>query len=178
MAKESNKKAGKKKTAKEEEVKAKAASEAAAEEESSSEEESGDSSEESGESESEATSEPAKEKEAAAKGHGDHGHGGHALAHASPHDHKPNRKEYWVIFGVLFALTILEVIVAQVPGIAKTSLVLALVMLALVKAICVALFYMHLKHETKFLKITVAIPLAMPALYAVVLIAEAMWRML
>ncbi len=181
MAKESNKKAGKKKTAKEEEVKAKAASEAAAEEESSeessSEEESGDSSEESGESESEATSEPAKEKQAAAKSHGDHGHG-HAPVHANPHDHKPNRKEYWVIFGVLFALTVLEVIVAQVPGIGKTSLVLALVMLALVKAICVALFYMHLKHETKFLKITVAIPLAMPALYAVVLIAEAMWRML
>ncbi len=102
---------------------------------------------------------------------------GHA-AHGNAHEHKPNRKEYWVIFGVLFALTVLEVVVAQVPGIAKTSLVLALVMLALVKAVCVALFYMHLKHETRFLKITVAIPLAMPALYAVVLIAEAMWRML
>lgn len=51
-------------------------------------------------------------------------------------------------------------------------------MVLLVMAVCVALFYMHLKHETRFLKITVAIPLAMPALYAVVLIAEAMWRML
>lgn len=97
-----------------------------------------------------------------------HGHGGH---------HKPNRKEYMVIFVVLAALTVLEVAVAQVPGISKTLLTIALVSLAVTKAAFVGLYYMHLKHETKILKLTVAIPLATPAVYALVLIADAAWRL-
>jgi caa(3)-type oxidase subunit IV len=114
--------------------------------------------------------------------HGDHGHGkaavaGHGDAHAD-HDHKPNRKEYWVIFVALFLLTILEVGVTKVPGISKTLMRLALVGMALTKAGLVGLFYMHLKHETRILRLTVAIPLATPALYAVVLISEAAWRLI
>jgi hypothetical protein len=42
----------------------------------------------------------------------------------------------------------------------------------------VALYYMHLKHETKVLKMTVAIPMAAPTIYAIVLISEAGWRLL
>ena len=89
---------------------------------------------------------------------------------------KINRKEYWVVFAVLAVLTLLEVGVAHVPGIAKGLLVSALVMLAAAKAAFVMLFYMHLKHETKVLKLTVMGPFALPALYACVLIAEAGWR--
>jgi cytochrome c oxidase subunit IV len=89
-----------------------------------------------------------------------------------------NRKEYFVIFGVLTFLTILEVVIAQVPGIGKGLVVSALILLAVVKAACVALFYMHLKHETKVLKWTVAIPLAIPPAYALVLISDAAWRLL
>jgi cytochrome c oxidase subunit IV len=98
--------------------------------------------------------------------------GHHAAAH-----HAPNRKEYLVIFVVLFVLTVLEVGVAQVPGISKNLMALALVALAVTKAAFVGLYYMHLKHETRVLKLTVAIPLATPAVYAVVLIAEAAWRL-
>ena len=101
---------------------------------------------------------------------------GTAGAHAVRH-HAPNRKEYLVIFVVLFVLTVLEVAVAQVPGISKTLLALALVSLAVAKAAFVGLYYMHLKHETNVLKLTVAIPLATPAVYAIVLIAEAAWRL-
>jgi caa(3)-type oxidase subunit IV len=105
-----------------------------------------------------------------------HAHGAGAGTHAVRH-HAPNRKEYLVIFVVLFVLTVLEVAVAQVPGISKTMLGLALVSMAIAKAAFVGLYYMHLKHETNVLKLTVAIPLATPAVYAIVLIAEATWRL-
>ena len=37
---------------------------------------------------------------------------------------------------------------------------------------------MHLKYETKVLKASVAAPMSLPALYALVLIAEGAWRRL
>jgi cytochrome c oxidase subunit 4 len=107
-------------------------------------------------------------------GHGDHGHGAHG---AKSHEHKPDIREYMIIFAVLAFLTVLEVAVAKVPGVAKVLMSLALVGLALTKAAIVALFYMHLKHETKVLKFTVAIPMAAPTIYALVLISEAAWRL-
>jgi caa(3)-type oxidase subunit IV len=88
-----------------------------------------------------------------------------------------NRKEYWTIFGVLTVLTILEVGVVYL-GIAKTPLFVALAGLALVKATCVGLFFMHLKYETSILRRTVAIPMSIPAFYALFLIAEGAWRRL
>ncbi|MFO0755474.1 MAG: cytochrome C oxidase subunit IV family protein [Byssovorax sp.] len=103
-------------------------------------------------------------------------HGG-AGAHAAHADHAPNRKEYMVIFGLLALLTILEVGVAKVPGISKGLMASALMLLALTKAALVGLFFMHLKHETKFLRYQVALPMAAPALYAIVLMAEAAWRL-
>ena len=48
---------------------------------------------------------------------------------------------------------------------------------SLVKAALVGLFYMHLVHEKNVLKWSVVIPMASPVLYAVVLIAEAGWRL-
>jgi caa(3)-type oxidase subunit IV len=118
--------------------------------------------------------EPKAEPKAAAKeAHGDHGHGDHG--HGA-HGHKVDRKEYWKIFVVLFVLTVLEVGVAQIPGIAKSLLYIALIGLAVTKAACVGLFYMHLKHETKYLKLTVALPFAAPTVYALVLIVEGAWR--
>ena len=111
-------------------------------------------------------------------GHGDKAHSKeHGDAHGD-HEHKPNYREYWIIFGALLILTVLEVGVAQVPGISKTLMRLSLVGMALAKAALVALFYMHLKHETKVLRLTVAIPLATPMLYAVILISEAAWRLI
>ena len=88
-----------------------------------------------------------------------------------------NRKEYWMVFGALFVLTILEVGVVY-AGVPKTPLFLALSGLALVKASLVGLFFMHLKHETKILRRTVAIPMSIPAFYALILIAEGAWRRL
>ncbi len=109
----------------------------------------------------------------------DEAHADKAHSHGdADHEHKPNRKEYWVIFVALLLLTVLEVGLAQVPGISKTLMRLGLVAMALAKAGLVAMFYMHLKHETRVLRLTVAIPLATPALYAVILISEAAWRLI
>ncbi len=95
-------------------------------------------------------------------------------AHASH-----SRKPYLVIFGLLFAFTILEVVVALpqlgLGSLAKGS---ALVLLALTKAAMVALWFMHLKSEFKVLRWSVLLPFAFPALYAFILIAEASWRLL
>ena len=89
-----------------------------------------------------------------------------------------NRKEYWTIFTWLTVLTALEVGVVYVPGIPLWGLVSALILMALTKAALVGWFFMHLNHERKGLQLTVAIPMAVPALYAFVLIAEGMWRFL
>ena len=91
------------------------------------------------------------------------------MAHSS-------RKQYLQIFLFLTALTVLEVGVVYVPGIGSGALVSALIGMALAKAALVALFFMHLKDETRTLKLSVAIPLATPMVYALVLITEAAWR--
>ena len=98
----------------------------------------------------------------------DHGHGsGHV-----------NRKSYMVVFAVLAVLTVLEVIVANPSlGIDRKLVGLTLVTMALSKAAIVGYFYMHLQHERTALKLTVALPFFFPALYAVVLISEAAWRL-
>ena len=84
-------------------------------------------------------------------------------------------RQYLTIFFILFVLTAIEVGVAYLRG-HKTEVIVVLFALALVKAACVALFFMHLKWETKVLKATVVIPLMLPVLYAFVLITEAAWR--
>lgn len=88
-----------------------------------------------------------------------------------------SRKQYWFIWLYLLALTLAEVGVANISSLSKGWVVSALLWLAVVKAALVGLFYMHLVHETNVLKWTVAVPMATPVLYAVVLIAEAAWRL-
>jgi caa(3)-type oxidase subunit IV len=88
-----------------------------------------------------------------------------------------HRKEYIVIFAWLTVLTVVEVGVVYIPGISMGLLISALIGLALVKASLVGLYYMHLKTETNVLRLGVAIPMAIPLFYALVLIAEAAWRL-
>ena len=88
-----------------------------------------------------------------------------------------NRKEYWTIFFLLFVLTVLEAGVGFVPGISKTLLIVALVGLAIVKAVLVGWFFMHLSHDTPTLGNGVLSSKLIPFFYAAVLIAEALWRL-
>ena len=86
-----------------------------------------------------------------------------------------SKKEYVVIFLVLTVLTAIEVGLKYVP-IARNVMIGGLIALALAKATCVAMFFMHLKSETRSLKLVVGIPMLFPALYAVVLIIESIAR--
>jgi cytochrome c oxidase subunit IV len=87
-----------------------------------------------------------------------------------------HRGQYLVIFVVLAVLTVVELGVALAPGIPKRAVVVALVSVAVSKAALIALFYMHLRFETRIMRVTVFGPLVAPAVYGVLLIAETTWR--
>jgi cytochrome c oxidase subunit 4 len=87
--------------------------------------------------------------------------------------HARDRTQYVVVFVVLGLLTLVELGVARTGGIAKPAVIVALVALAIAKAALIALFYMHLRFETRILRLTVLGPLVAPAVYGLVLIAEA-----
>lgn len=87
------------------------------------------------------------------------------------------RQRYLVIFLILAVLTALEIAVTYL-GLGKTTLITLLIALAVSKAGLVAFYFMHLKTETRALKLSVIVPLCFPALLAAVLIAETAWRLL
>ncbi len=84
-----------------------------------------------------------------------------------------HRAQYVVIFVVLGVLTLVELGVVRMPGIPTIGVRIALVTLAVSKAALIALFYMHLRFETPILRLTVLAPLVAPAIYGLILIAEA-----
>ncbi len=88
----------------------------------------------------------------------------------------PSRKQYLGVFVALAVLTVVEVAIVYLTGVSKGVMIAALTALAVTKAGLVGLFFMHLKSETSYLKATVLAPMSMPALFAVLLVAEAMWR--
>ena len=89
----------------------------------------------------------------------------------------PSKAPIWQTFAALCILTVAELGVVQVPGIGHRLLISALVLLAVAKAALVLLFFMHLRHEGRALKLTVLGPFVLPAAYAVILMAEAAWRL-
>jgi len=89
-----------------------------------------------------------------------------------------SRRQVLVVFVALGALTVLELGVIRMPGIARSAAIVALIGLAVAKAALISFFFMHLKDETRVLKLTVFGPLAAPAVYALVLMADSAWRFL
>ncbi len=87
-----------------------------------------------------------------------------------------SRRSIFVVFAVLCALTLAEIGVIYVPGIARAPLITALVLMALGKAGLVLMFFMHLADENDGLKLAVLAPFSLPALYAFALICDATWR--
>jgi caa(3)-type oxidase subunit IV len=88
-----------------------------------------------------------------------------------------SRRKYLVIFLILTVLTALEIGVTY-TGLDKKTLVWLLVGMALCKAGLVGFYYMHLGSETRGLQLSVIIPLSIPAIYALILMAETAWRLL
>ncbi|HEU4384938.1 MAG TPA: cytochrome C oxidase subunit IV family protein [Anaeromyxobacteraceae bacterium] len=98
---------------------------------------------------------------------------------ASAAGHAPAARErgsYLAAFAVLVALTLVEIGVVRSGGIAHRAAVIALVAIAAAKAALIALFYMHLRYETRILKVTVLGPLLAPAVYGLVVMLDAAWR--
>jgi caa(3)-type oxidase subunit IV len=81
------------------------------------------------------------------------------------------------VFLVLVVLTAAEIAVVYMPGVPRTRLISALVALAVAKAGLVLLYFMHLRRESWGLKLTVLAPFALPAGYALALMADAVWRL-
>ena len=90
-------------------------------------------------------------------------------------DHGESKKYIWLVLAALSIMTILELVLPSIEGM-RNFVIFGLIVLALAKAGCVLVWYMHLNHESKGLKASVIYPFAFPMLYAVVLIAEAIFR--
>lgn len=89
-------------------------------------------------------------------------------------DHKSHKAEYFKVFLILTALTIVELIV---PGMTMSQFAKgsSLTFLALGKACIVAWSYMHLKQETKWLRYVALVPVS-AFIYALVVILESIYR--
>ena len=78
---------------------------------------------------------------------------------------------YAAVFWALFVLTICEISIANMHF-AKVAIVLTLVFLAIVKALLVALFYMHLKFEKFLIYVIVVFPLFLAVCLTVMILAD------
>jgi heme/copper-type cytochrome/quinol oxidase subunit 4 len=95
------------------------------------------------------------------------------------------RKASFITFFFLVVLTVLEILLAMTriegsalynPQMSNESVFWGLVLLAAANGFLVLFYFMNLKFASKTMKSMVAIPLAFPVVYALVLIAEAAWR--
>jgi cytochrome c oxidase subunit IV len=91
-----------------------------------------------------------------------------AVAGAPVAKSHPNYIGVWVGLAVL---TLVEVGVAFV-GLSKTVTILALILLALWKALLVALYYMHLKYEPARLRLLALSPLPLAVILVIAVLTE------
>ena len=84
---------------------------------------------------------------------------GHEAGHHPP-------VKYWNIWFVLLVVTVVEVIVAQLD-IAKWLMITSLAIMAVYKAVLVALYFMHLKFEKKTMWIIAAAPMIFGVILAI-----------
>jgi len=86
------------------------------------------------------------------------------------HEHKaPN---YMLIWLYLFILTIAEVGVAFLSSLPKWVIVVGLLVMAVWKAVLVALYYMHLKFEPRRLRLVALAPLPAVAIMILAIMME------
>jgi cytochrome c oxidase subunit 4 len=83
--------------------------------------------------------------------------------------HKP--PPYVLVWVVLFVLTVLEVLYAFAP-ISKVVIAVGLIVMALWKALLVALYYMHLRWEPKRMWVLAASPIPLIFILLVVVLNE------
>jgi len=79
---------------------------------------------------------------------------------------------YYLIWLVLFVLTLAEVGVAFISSLPKTLLIVILCAMAIWKALLVAMYYMHLKFEPRKLWILAAAPLPLAVILVMIVLSE------
>jgi caa(3)-type oxidase subunit IV len=84
-------------------------------------------------------------------------------------------RTYFAVFALLALFTAAELAIKYL-SLSRGAMIVGLVALALAKASCVALFFMHLRSESRALKMVVTVPLVLPVLFAVALFLEAAAR--
>ena len=90
--------------------------------------------------------------------------------HAATTEHKhPN---YMMIWLYLLILTVVEVLVAMLHFLPRKALIGSLVVLAVWKALLVALYFMHLKFEPKKLIWTILIPFPLAVIMVAYVLQE------
>ncbi len=92
----------------------------------------------------------------------------HGVTQPTPHHHV----NYYAIFATLVVLTIVTVAVAFVHIESELVKVLVALLIASVKASCVAFFFMHLKFEGKLIYLIFIVPLLLCVLLTVALIPD------
>ena len=95
--------------------------------------------------------------------------GGHAASAADEHAHE--HPKYMLIWLYLAILTLLEVLVAFL-AIPKWMIVVSLLIMAVWKALLVALYYMHLKFEPNRLRLVALAPLPAVAIMILAIMME------
>jgi cytochrome c oxidase subunit 4 len=88
------------------------------------------------------------------------------------HEGGTSTKAYFVVFGTLAVLTVIEVLIPTRLGFPKNVQIILLVFLALWKALLVALYYMHLRYEPKRLKWMVIAPFPLAVILVMAVLTE------
>ena len=92
----------------------------------------------------------------------------HGVTVPTPHHHVP----YYLIFGILVVLTAITVGVYFLHPTSELVKILLALLIASVKAILVAMFFMHLKFEGKLIYTIFIVPLILCVLLVVALIPD------
>ena len=87
-------------------------------------------------------------------------------AHGTGHGGHKQSLSYEAVFLILFVATVLEVGLAYLPMVKWLKIVL-FVLMALYKAVMVALYFMHLKFEKKMMWVIAAAPLMFGVILAI-----------
>ncbi len=82
---------------------------------------------------------------------------------------------YYLIWLVLFVLTVLEVLVAFMSTLPRNVLILVLVGMAIWKALLVAMYYMHLRWERTRLIVLAAVPIPLAFILVLAVLTEYVW---
>lgn len=95
----------------------------------------------------------------------------HTVSHGAAPAAAHPKPRYMLIWVILFVLTVVEVGITFI-GFSKRFTIFALLLLAIWKAVLVALYYMHLKYEPGRLRLLAIAPLPLAVILVVAVLTE------